>query len=59
VTIDGQGMWASEVLVKATVRRVRREGKGRWKALIRQQRHQGLKRLVGEMILHVAEVGWQ
>jgi hypothetical protein len=56
VMVDGQAMWVPEVLEKVRVRRVRGEEEGRWKALIRQHHYLGLNHLVGETILHVAEV---
>ncbi|HCC33606.1 MAG TPA: hypothetical protein DEQ28_06900, partial [Clostridiales bacterium] len=66
VVLDGERYAVSDVLRQVVVRPVRPEEAGRWKALIRERHYLGLHHLVGETILHVAEmdgrwvalVGW-
>ena len=56
VVLDGEALWASQVLREVVVRPVKREEEARWKALIREHHYLGLEHLVGETIPHVAEV---
>jgi hypothetical protein len=56
VTLDGQAYWASAVVRDVAVRPVAPSEIGRWKSLIQQHHYLGLDHLVGETILHVAEV---
>lgn len=54
--VEGQGYSVSEVMRLVVVRPVKPEEEARWKELIRQHHYLGLRHLVGETILHVAEV---
>ncbi len=56
VVLDGKRYAVSDVVRQVVLRPVRPEEVGRWKALIRQHHYLGLHHLVGETILHVAEV---
>jgi len=56
VVVDGQAYWASAVVRDVVVRPVAPTETGRWKSLIQQHHYLGLDHLVGETILHVAEV---
>ena len=66
IVLDGERYAVSDVLRQVVLRPVRPEEGGRWKALIRERHYLGLHHLVGETILHVAEmdghwvalVGW-
>ena len=56
VALGGKDFWAAQVLREVKVRPARREEEPHWKALIREHHYLGLDHLVGETILHVAEV---
>src|SRR5579875_472622 len=56
VVVDGEPMWASTVLRQVKVRPARHEEEPRCKALIRERHYLGLNHLVGETLMHVAEV---
>ena len=54
--VAGQPYAVSEIMRSVVVRPVKPEEEARWKALIREHHYLGLRHLVGETILHVAEV---
>ncbi len=54
--LDGEALSLFEVMSGVTVRPVRPDEVGRWKALMRKHHYLGLRHLVGETIYHVAEV---
>ena len=56
VVLDGQAYWASRVVREVVVRPVAPSEAARWKSLIQRHHYLGLDHLVGETILHVAEV---
>jgi hypothetical protein len=66
VVVDGMLFPLSDVMSGVRVRPVRRDEEQRWKALVRERHYLGLRNLVGETVLHVAEfdghwvalVGW-
>lgn len=59
VLLDGKPRGVSEVMRLVLVRPVKRDEEAQWKALIRQRHYLGLEHLVGETVLHVAEVDGQ
>lgn len=56
VVLDGQAYWVSAVVRDVVVRPIAPAEAERWKSLMRQHHYLGLDHLVGETILHVAEV---
>lgn len=56
VVVDGQAYWASAVVRDVVVRPVLASERKRWTSLVQQHHYLGLDHLVGETILHVAEV---
>lgn len=56
VLLDGQAYWASAVVRDVVVRPVLASERKRWTSLVQQHHYLGLDHLVGETILHVAEV---
>ena len=55
VMVDGAPYPVSDVMRGVRVRPVRRDEERRWKALVRERHYLGLRHLVGETMLHVAE----
>ncbi len=56
ILVEGEPFWASEIVRRVEVRSVRPDEEGRWKELVRKHHYLGLHHLVGETVLHVAEV---
>ena len=56
ILVEGEPFWASEIVRCVEVRPVRPDEEGRWKELVRKHHYLGLHHLVGETVLHVAEV---
>jgi len=56
VVLDGKPYLVSEIMRLVALRPVKPEEEARWKALIRERHYLGLHHLVGETVLHVAEV---